>query len=123
VSSHCSFVAGRHSVVSLYSDSLQAGRSGDRIPVGGESFRVCPDRPWSPTNLLCYGLNVSFLGVKRPGRHIDNPAPSKIKERVELYLYSPSEPLCLCRAILISLYIYTECPRRNVPDFGRMFLK
>jgi len=29
---------------------LKAGRSGDRIPVGGgEIFRICPDRPWGPS--------------------------------------------------------------------------
>jgi len=36
----------------------------------------------------------SFPGVKRPRRGDDHPAPStaEVKERVELYLYSPSEP-------------------------------
>jgi hypothetical protein len=36
----------------------------------------------------------SFLGVKRPGRGVDHPPPSsaEIKERVELYLYSPFGP-------------------------------
>jgi hypothetical protein len=24
--------------------------------------------------------------------------------------------------IYIYIYMYTECPRRNVPDFGRVFL-
>jgi hypothetical protein len=35
----------------------------------------------------------SFPGVKRPGRGVDNPPTSsaEVKERVELYLYSPSE--------------------------------
>jgi len=34
----------------------------------------------------------SFPGVKRPGRGIDHPPPSRaeVKERVQLYLYSPS---------------------------------
>jgi len=34
----------------------------------------------------------SFLGVKRPGRGVDHPTPpsAEVKERVELYLYSPS---------------------------------
>ena len=34
----------------------------------------------------------SFPGVKRPGRDVDHPPPSSadVKERVELYLYSPS---------------------------------
>ena len=36
----------------------------------------------------------SFPGVKRPGRDGDHPPPSsaEVKERVELYLYSPSGP-------------------------------
>jgi hypothetical protein len=36
----------------------------------------------------------SFLGVKQLGCGIDHPPPSsvKVKERVELYLYSPSGP-------------------------------
>jgi hypothetical protein len=57
-------------------------------PGGGEIFRSRPDRPW--------GLhNVQWVpGVKRPGRGIDHPPPSsaEVKERVELYLYSPSGP-------------------------------
>ena len=36
----------------------------------------------------------TILGVKRPGRGVDHPPPSsaEVKERVELYLYSPSGP-------------------------------
>ena len=36
----------------------------------------------------------SFPGVKRPGRGVDHPPPSKRRgnERVGLYLYSPSGP-------------------------------
>jgi len=36
----------------------------------------------------------SFLGVKRSGNGVDYPPPSsaEVKERVELYLYSPSGP-------------------------------
>jgi len=36
----------------------------------------------------------SFPGVKRSGRGVDHPPPSsaEVKERVELYLYSPSGP-------------------------------
>jgi len=36
----------------------------------------------------------SFLGVKRPGRGVDHPPPysAEVKERVEVYLFSPSGP-------------------------------
>jgi hypothetical protein len=37
---------------------------------------------------------VSSPGVKRPGRGVEHPPSSNavVKERVELYLYSPSGP-------------------------------
>jgi hypothetical protein len=37
----------------------------------------------------------SFPGVKRPGRGIDHPSPfsTEVKDRVDLYLFSPSGPL------------------------------
>jgi hypothetical protein len=37
---------------------------------------------------------ISFLAVRRPGRGVDHPPSSsaEVKERVELYLSSPSEP-------------------------------
>jgi hypothetical protein len=81
-----------------YCDSLRAGRSGDRIPVGGEIYRPRLDRPWSPPSLLYNWYRVSFPGVKRPGRGVTHPPPSsaEVKERVELYLYSlygPSWPV------------------------------
>jgi len=75
-----------------YSDSLRAGRSGDRIPVGGKIFHTRSDRPWGPPSLLHNGFRVSFPGVKRPGRGVYHPPQSsaEVKERVELYLYTPS---------------------------------
>ena len=77
--------------LSRYSDSLRAGRSGDRIPVGGEISRTRPHLPWGPPSLLYSGYRVSLSGLKRPGRGVDHPPPSsaEFKERVELYLYSP----------------------------------
>ena len=73
-----------------YSDSLRAGRSGDRIPVGAMfSAAVETDSGVHPTS---YRMGTgSFPGVKRLGRGVDHPVPSssEVKERVELYLYSP----------------------------------
>jgi hypothetical protein len=63
-------------------------------PGGGEIFCSHLDWPWDPPSLLYNGYRVSFLGAKRPGRGVDHPPQSsaRFKERVELYLYSPSGP-------------------------------
>ena len=60
-------------------------------PGGGEIFRTRPDRPWGPTSLLYNGYRV-FPGVKAAGawRWPPTPTSAEVKERVELYLYSPS---------------------------------
>jgi len=65
-------------------------------PCGGKIFHTHPDWPWGPPSLPYNGYRVSFPGVKRPGCGIDHPPPSsaEVKERVELYLYSPSGPSC-----------------------------
>jgi len=62
-------------------------------PGGGEIFHTCPDRPWAHPASYTMGTS-SFPGVKKPGRGIDHTSPSsaEVKERVELYLYSPSGP-------------------------------
>jgi hypothetical protein len=56
--------------------------------------RDFPDRPWGPPSVLYSGYRVSLPGVKRPGRGVDQPPPSsaEVKERVQLYLYSPCGP-------------------------------
>ena len=59
--------------LSRYSDSLLAGRLGGRIPVGIENFRTRPDQPWGPTSILYIRYRVSFPGVKRPGRGVNQP--------------------------------------------------
>ena len=41
-------------------DSLRAGQSRDRTPIGDEIFRTSPDRPWGPPSLLYNGYRVSF---------------------------------------------------------------
>jgi len=58
----------------------------------GEVFSTCPDRPWGPRSLLYTMGTGSFSGVKRSEHDVDHPPPSsaQVKERVEVYLYSPS---------------------------------
>jgi hypothetical protein len=59
--------------------------------LGGEIFRTSPDRPWGPPSILYDGYRVFPGGKVRPGRDTDPSPPSsaEVKNRVELYLYSP----------------------------------
>ena len=63
-------------------------------PGGGQIFRTLTDRLWGPASLLYNGYRISFPGIKRPGRGVDNPPSSsaKVKERVVPCLYSASVP-------------------------------
>jgi hypothetical protein len=82
----------QQNIVELRFDCLENEAS--FTPIYYDSFRSCPDWPWGPPSLLYNGYRVSFLGVKRPGHGVDHPPPSsaRVKERVELYLYSSSGP-------------------------------
>ena len=78
---------------SRYSDSLRAGRSADRIPVGARFSVPVQTGPWAYPASCTMGTG-SFPGVNRPGGWCWPPTPSKCRghERVGLYLYSPSAP-------------------------------
>ena len=91
--------SGPGSVLGIATE-LRTGRSGDRIPVGGEIFRTCADQPWGTPSLLYSGYRVFPGGKERPGRDADPSPPSSTvgHERVELYLYSPYGPYGLYRA-------------------------
>jgi len=81
-------------------------KSGDRIPVGGEIFRTHPDQPCGPY-LLYNGYQVSFLGGKSTEvwRWPPTWSSTKVKERVELYIYSPSGPLWPVLGWTLLMYI------------------
>ena len=77
-----------------YSDSLQAGRSGDRIPVEAKFSAHVKTGPGAHPASYTMGTG-SLLGVKRPGRGVDPPPPPssvEVEGRVELYIRSPSGP-------------------------------
>jgi hypothetical protein len=67
---------------SRYSDSLRAGRSGDRIPLGARFSASV--QSGSDAHPASYTMDTgSFPGVKRPGRGVDHPphpAPRLKKE-------------------------------------------
>jgi len=47
-----------------------------RIPVGGEIFGTCPDRPRGPHGLMYNGYRVFPGGKERPGRDAESSLPS-----------------------------------------------
>ena len=59
----------------------------------GQIFRTRLARPWNPPSFLYSGYRV-FSGVKTTGAWCWPPTPysGKVKERVELYLYSSFGP-------------------------------
>jgi hypothetical protein len=61
---------------------------------GGEIFRTRPDSPWGLPSLMYNEYCVSCPGAKRPRRGFNHQTTSsaEVKDRVELYFYSPSEP-------------------------------
>ena len=86
---HCYCGLGQYS---QYSDSLQAGRFRDQTPVGGQDL-LNLSRPAPGAHPASYTIGTRpFLGVKWPGHGVDHLPPSsdKVKERVQLYVYSPS---------------------------------
>jgi hypothetical protein len=67
----------------------------DQIPVGGVPVPI-QTHPGTPPTSYTMGSRALSPGVKQPG-HGTNHSPTssaKVKERVEIYLYSPSEPSC-----------------------------
>ena len=76
-----------------YSDWLRAGRSLDRIPVGARFSAPVQTGPEAHPASYTVGTG-SFPGLKWPERGVDHLPPSnaEVKERVELYLYSPCGP-------------------------------
>jgi len=65
----------------------------------------------------------SFPGVKQPGRGVDHPPPSsaEVKERVKLYLYSPSGPfevyLVRLNNVFSAVFSNTVCSLALEPSF------
>jgi hypothetical protein len=58
----------------------------------GEIFRVCPDQPWDPPNLLYNGYRVFPGGKERPGRDADSSSPSSAVVLKE-WRYSSTPPM------------------------------
>ena len=59
--------------LSLYSDSLRAGRSGDRIPVGVRFSAAAQTVPGVHPASYTTGTRYNFPGVKQPGSGVAHP--------------------------------------------------
>jgi hypothetical protein len=74
---------------SRHIDWLRAGRSGDRIPVGGARYSA-PAQTGPRNHPASYTMGTgSFPGVKGPERGDDLPPQprAEVKERVGLYVF------------------------------------
>jgi hypothetical protein len=58
--------------------------------VEGETFHTRPDRPWDPPSILYNGYQVFLLGGGGGWRGPPTPSNAMAKERVVLFIYSPS---------------------------------
>jgi len=78
-------------ITSRYSDSLRSIRSGNRIPVEAKFSAPVQTFPGAHPASCTMGTG-SFSELKRPGRAFNHPPSfsAEVKERVEIYLYSPS---------------------------------
>ena len=112
--------------------TLLAGQFGDWIPVGARFSAPVQIDPGAHPAFCIMGTG-SFPGLKWPERGVDHPLlySAEVKERVELYLYSPSGPswpviewtlplpyiyiyiiynmyvgVCVCVCVCIYIYIY-----------------
>jgi len=85
-------VADRDSSVGTASRHVLDG-PGIETREGGDEFST-PVHSGCGAHPAFYTSIGSFPGVKRPGRGVNHPPPSRaeVKERVELNLYSPSVP-------------------------------
>jgi len=67
------------------------------MPVEARFFAPVQTGPWAHPSAPTMGTG-SFPVVNRPERGVDHPPPysAEVKERVVLYIYSPSGPFVAC---------------------------
>jgi hypothetical protein len=114
-----SLIGSRVSSLSIVT-VLHAGPSEDRIPVRWEIFRTHHYRSWYAPSFLCNGHRVSFLGVKWLGRGPNCPPPcsAEVKEKVEIYLYSPSGSSWLVLGRALTFLNHIHCVQRVICTVG-----
>ena len=100
---------------SRYSDSLRAGWSGDRIPVGARFSAPVQTGPGAHLASCTMGTG-SFAGVKRPGRGADHP-PHLSAEVKKEWSYTSTPPLglygLLWEHLTVLQHVYGNWPRKG----------
>jgi hypothetical protein len=89
-------ISCRYNILVLWAgiaQSLRAGRSGDRSPVGARFSAFVQTGPGAHPASYTMGTG-SLPELKRSERGVDHPLSSsaEVKERVEVHLYSTSGP-------------------------------
>jgi hypothetical protein len=85
--------------------------------VGAKFFAAVQTGPGAHPASCTIGIE-SFPGAKRPGRGVDHPPSSsiRVKERVELYLYSPSGPSWPVLGRTLPLPLLSRKVADSIPD-------
>ena len=80
--------------LSRYTDLLRAVRSGDWIPVRPRFSALVQTEHGAHPDVYTVGVGSLSQEVKRPGRDVNHlpQSSAEVRERVELYLCSPSGP-------------------------------
>ena len=80
----------------------------------GEIFCTRPDRTWDLSSLLYNGYRA-IPGINGPGGGIDQLTPSsaEVKEREELYIYSPLGLRGLCFKVTFTFTLLYLQPRQQ----------
>jgi hypothetical protein len=88
--------------LSRYSDSLRAGRSGDRIPMGARYSATVHTGPGSHPASYTMGT-ACYLGLKRAGRGVYHPPPSRVEVKKKSRAISLTHPKALVARSRVNL--------------------
>ena len=99
---------------SRYSNSLRGWMVRWSNSGGTEIFRTNADRPWGTLSLLYNGYQVSFQGIKRPGRGF-GPHPN-IAARRKSGVIPPLPAFMACWSVSFTFYLLFlwEIPNTNL---------
>ena len=88
------------------------------------NFCTCVGRLHENEVVGAYKASVSVCQITciRSQRHWHSYSGDNCKCHWLRVMYTYGYTACVCVCVSVCIYIYTGCPRRNVPDFGRVFL-